>query len=749
MASLEAAASLGPLHLSSALSSPPDSAADSPWSDALLRARSYYDLKEFRRAAYVLRDAPLHPRTLFLRCYCLYLAGERRKEEEQLERKKGGASSGGGGGDGNAKLDGSDGNDAATVINRELRGLQQQLARVLVRDAHTLTADGTPRPDHPLAPFIADGHLWFLYGLVLRELGLRSAARQALLVSVTAFPWNWGAWQTLQGFVQTREQLEQVMAFMHARAADQLAAGEIAHAALMAEAAANGTPPPHPLPPHAPGVFMKDLFYCDALVALQSNAESESLDVLDKLCVVFPDAMHVRVSTALAFYARRQFPEAQHLLELCALLDPHRLEHMDTLSNILFVHGERTKLSMLAHEAMRTDKYRVQTCCIVGNYYSLRGEHARAVLYFQRALSLDPSYLSAWTLLGHEFVELRATAQAIGAYRRALDINPLDYRAWYGLGQTYEILQCSKYALYYFQRAAAVKPYDARMWCAMGENYEKLALECDAAAVAAPAAAGPAALHAASAGASSAQSARLLENALKCYQKAEGLNDADGGALHKLAKLYRRRGQNALAAEYYRKVLRRHEAEVGLQTAAVEEEQMHPLSTDDDARMDGGTAATSSSAAVAAAAVPSVPPPPHPDAVDAMLFLAEYSLKVLGDLDVAEAFCARLLDAGGAGGATSAAGAPRDLAKALMAEIRQIKGHNTMKRALQQQQQRTLSATSTAAHTPAHQQQQQQQPQASLRPSPFTPARPPGAAPAAAPVSASPGSFFSTPARSP
>jgi tetratricopeptide (TPR) repeat protein len=247
----------------------------------------------------------------------------------------------------------------------------------------------------------------------------------------------------------------------------------------------------------------------------------------------------------------------------------------------------------------------------------------------------------------------------------------------------------------------------------------------------------------------------LLENALKCYQKAEGLNDADGVALHKLAKLYRRRGQNALAAEYYRKVLRRHEAEVGLGAAAVEEEQMQTLSTDDDARMDGGAAAASSSAAaaaVAAAAVPSVPPPLHPDAVDAMLFLTEYSLKVLGDLDVAEAFCARLLDAGGAGGATSAAGAPRDLAKALMAEIRQVKGHNTMKRALQQQQQRTLSATSTAAHTPAHQPQllqQQQQSHASLRPSPSTPARPPGAAPAAAPVSASPGSFFSTPARSP
>jgi anaphase-promoting complex subunit 8 len=644
LASLQAAAALGPLHLSSALiNAPGDGPADC--CDQLLLARSYFDLKEYRRAAFVLRDVPLHPRTLFVRCYSLYLAGEKRKEEEILERGKNGSGGGSGNGDGTAggafnhagkgKNKGdhvSDDADArAEVSNRELRGLQSELARVLVRDATTLAADGSPLPDHPLAPFIGDGHLWFLYGLVLRELGLRSVARNALLVSVATFPWNWGAWQALGGFVQAREQLEQIMAFMHQRAADQLAASALAHQTLEAEAAAHGTPPPAPLPPHAAGVFMKDLFYCECLVTLQSNAESESLAVLDQLCAVFPDSMHVRVQSALAYYSRRMFPEAQHLLELAAQLDPHRLEHMDTLSNILFVHNERAKLSMLAHEAMRTEKYCVQTCCIVGNYYSLRGSHARAVLYFQRALALDPSYLSAWTLLGHEYVELRHTALAIGAYRRALDINPLDYRAWYGLGQTYEILQCSKYALYYFQRAAAIKPYDPRMWCAIGENYEKLATECDQAA----AASGPA-------GTSGLQAARLLESALKCFQKAEGNNDADGVALHKLAKLYRRRGQNELAAEYYSKVLRRHESDTGTDTVSDEMDadvNMVPSAAPLDTSMTNGHANLSPSASASTV-------PLHPDAIDAMLFLAEYYFKQRKQFAKAEAYCTRLMDGG-------------------------------------------------------------------------------------------------------
>jgi anaphase-promoting complex subunit 8 len=360
--------------------------------------------------------------------------------------------------------------------------------------------------------------------------------------------------------------------------------------------------------------------------------------------------MHVRTTSALAYYHRREFAEAQHLLELVSQLDPYRLEHMDTYSNILFVHGDRARLSELAARAHATDKYRVQTCCIVGNYYAMRGDHSRAILYFKRALALEPSYLSAWTLMGHEHVELRATPQAIECYRRALDINPLDYRAWYGLGQTYEILQMHRYALYYFKRAAGIKPYDPRMWCAVGENYEKLAMDT---AANAGSAAGPGAAAGGAGG--SLQAARLLESALKCYQKAEGNHDADGLALHKLAKLHRRRGQTDLAAQYYMRVLRRHEGEGGALAAGV--------GTAEWAAQDGAASGDPAAAAAAAAldssvsARPALPssssqllpggtaPPLHQDAIDAILFLAEYH-KMHGRYPLAEAYATRLLDVG-------------------------------------------------------------------------------------------------------
>jgi anaphase-promoting complex subunit 8 len=151
------------------------------------------------------------------------------------------------------------------------------------------------------------------------------------------------------------------------------------------------------------------------------------------------------------------------LFEELLARDPHRIEGMDTYSNVLYVQEDTHRLSYLAQTANRTDKFRPETCCIIGNYYSMKAEHEKAVLYFRRAIRLNPQYLAAWTLMGHEYVEMKNPQAAIEAYRRAVDINPRDYRAWYGLGQTYEIMSMPFYALHYYRKTITLRPYDPRM----------------------------------------------------------------------------------------------------------------------------------------------------------------------------------------------------------------------------------------------------------------------------------------------
>ena len=232
-----------------------------------------------------------------------------------------------------------------------------------------------------------------------------------------------------------------------------------------------------PLPSH----FMSRFF--TAALCVDTHANAEALSHLQALAADFPDADFVLSSAASAHYNLQNFEEAEELYAELLKRDPHRVEGMDTLSNILYVREEEGQLSGLAHRLAGSDKYRPETCCVVGNYYSLGGQHERAVTYFRRALRLNPHYLAAWTLMGHEYVELKNPPAAIEAYRAAVDVNPHDYRAWYGLGQTYELVNMPYYALHYFRRAVALRPQDARLWNAMGHCYQAEALGMPEAAI--------------------------------------------------------------------------------------------------------------------------------------------------------------------------------------------------------------------------------------------------------------------------
>jgi len=63
---------------------------------------------------------------------------------------------------------------------------------------------------------------------------------------------------------------------------------------------------------------------------------------------------------------RVEFDEAEDMFDQIVETDPYRLDDLDVYSNILYVMEKSSKLAYLAQLATRTDKFRVETCCIVG-----------------------------------------------------------------------------------------------------------------------------------------------------------------------------------------------------------------------------------------------------------------------------------------------------------------------------------------------------------------------------------------------
>lgn len=80
--------------------------------------------------------------------------------------------------------------------------------------------------------------------------------------------------------------------------------------------------------------------------------------------------------SALFLIVAIDYNEAEALFDEMRKEQPYRIEDMDIYSNLLYLQDSRHKLSLLAHDCVRIDRYRPETCCIVGT--SLSCEQTRS-----------------------------------------------------------------------------------------------------------------------------------------------------------------------------------------------------------------------------------------------------------------------------------------------------------------------------------------------------------------------------------
>lgn len=383
---------------------------------SFMLAKTYFNCKEFDRAAHTLKDAR-SGNAVFLRLYSAYLSIDKKSTSESdgfITVTK----------DITASRSDS-GRDADSAVDGKLG--------TVVSEAELYHSNGG-KPN---------GFLHYLVGLIYAKKKKFKLAQASLLLSLLIFPYNWSCWQEL---LSTFTSFDEALAFV-----------EHMRASL----------------PQLVGNFM---FLFFEIVMLQEFYQRlpQFTEKLATLLEVFPTFTFLKVQKFLAAYHGLDYFQAETIFDEILMTDPIRLDDLDTYSNMLYVMEKKSKLSFLAQFASQIDKFRSETCCIIANYHSMKGEHDKSIMYYRRALTLNKNCLSAWTLMGHEFVELKNSHAAIESYRRAVDINSKDFRAWYGLGQTYEVLDMHLYALYYYQRATNLQPTDKRMWQAIGNCYEKI-----------------------------------------------------------------------------------------------------------------------------------------------------------------------------------------------------------------------------------------------------------------------------------
>jgi len=455
-----------------------------------------------------------------------------------------------------------------------------------------------------------DPFLLYVLSLVLIDTKKTTEARLILLESLAGYPCNWSAWLAFQGLAkQERWTVPDARGFLSESSNHSL--------------------------PSLRSHWIVDLFMASLSLEVLDNNHAIKLATDATMVGLLPTSSSRELIVASAHYQLRQYGEAQEFYERLMESDPYRIEGCDCFSNILYTQELLPELATLARRLVSIDKYRPETQCVVGNYYSLRNDHHRAVAYYRRALRLNPHYLSAWTLMGHELLELKKVGAAVEAYRRAVDIDPRDFRAWYGLGMVYELMKQQYYALHYFKKAAQLRPHDARMWCAVAQSYESDQL-------------------------------KMYDAAIRCYHRAVTLDDPDGVALSRLAKLHSDLNDRDEAAHYHQLLLDRLDGVSSNPTkapaAATAAAGLDPLSGGGGSRsptfeVEGDDAEAGGAPAARIAGTSTVD---LEGCSESLLFLSRYYLDE-GKFAQAEAYATRLLDVGGA---------DRERAKILLKEIR-------------------------------------------------------------------------------
>jgi anaphase-promoting complex subunit 8 len=165
------------------------------------------------------------------------------------------------------------------------------------------------------------------------------SAYSLFIQSVKFYPWNWSCWLELSELCATEkitpptwQQVDPVslVSSLKPQMPSSSSSGD-------KEIKSNGQE----------GRVMYLCFLAHYYLDLQQG--EKAMKVLEGVLHVFPNSQVVTTQVALSYYCMRDYEKAQNVFEQARENDPHKIEHLDAYSNILYVREKRAELSFLAH----------------------------------------------------------------------------------------------------------------------------------------------------------------------------------------------------------------------------------------------------------------------------------------------------------------------------------------------------------------------------------------------------------------
>ncbi|XP_023519242.1 anaphase-promoting complex subunit 8 [Cucurbita pepo subsp. pepo] len=384
--------------------------------DFYLLAKSYFDCREYKRAAHVLREQN-GKKSVFLRQYALYLAGEKRKEEEVVE------------------LEGSLGKSDA--VNQELVSLERELS--------------TLRKNSMIDPFGL-----YLYGLVLKQKGSENLARTALMESVNSYPWNWSAWSELQSLCTTIDILNSLNLNNHWMK-DFFLAYAYQELRMHNESMVKYE-------------NLQATFGFSNYIQAQIAKAQYSLREFDQVEAIFEELLRndpYRVEDmdmySNVLYAKECFSALSYLAHRVFMTDKYRPESCCIIGNYYSLKGQHEKSVVYFRRALKLNKNYLSAWTLMGHEFVEMKNIPAAIDAYRRAVDINSCDYRAWYGLGQAYEMMGMPFYALHYFKKSVFLQPNDSRLWIAMAQCYESeqLRMLEEAIKCYRRAASCNDREA------------------------------------------------------------------------------------------------------------------------------------------------------------------------------------------------------------------------------------------------------------------------------------------------
>eukprot|EP01083_Nonionella_stella_P070814 189682_1 len=388
-------------------SSPEQSSSQHVSEDETLLAKAYFDMKEFRRAAHCLERCS-SPYATFLKCYSLFLAGEKRKEEEIAER--------------------SDSSTSSQVENSQLPILRKELG-LLYKERGL------------------DGFGLYLFGLIQKHSGQREAAIDLLVESVNVYPLNWSAWKALVSLCHDKDTVLNLKLSDH-----WMKQFFLVDVYLELQMNSNELLPLL--------TRLRSRFPQSAHVLAQEAVMHYTMRQLDEAHERFeelkerdPFRLETMDTYSNVLYVKDCAGELSFLAHKAVQIDKFSPETQYIIGNYHSLKGEHEKSVLSFQRALKLNPGYLSALTLMGHAYVELKNSSSAIGCYRRAVDMDPRDFRAWYGLGQTYEMMKMYSYAIYYYRKACLLRPYDSRMWCGMASCYEKLDRSEEAIKCFLRA--------------------------------------------------------------------------------------------------------------------------------------------------------------------------------------------------------------------------------------------------------------------------------------------------------